>query len=74
MDEIFVIETGKIGESGAVENFWDHLLEAETYISARMITETESPFSRVPDKEDDTIVRYYENDDEYICIKVMMVD
>lgn len=73
MEDIYVVETGDIGGESFVENLWNQLTEAESYINARILTETDDPFTRNKDKEDDTTLRYFANSKEYICIKIKVV-
>ena len=73
MEEIFVVESGEIDGRGEVENLWKTMHEAVSYINALLMNEEYKNFKRIIDKEDDRILRYWDNGSNYICIKGMVI-
>lgn len=72
MEDIYVVEKSDSDTKVEVENLWQNLSEAEAYVEAKI--GSDPSYSRNKTKEDDTIVRYWESGDNYICIRITVVD
>lgn len=73
MEDIYIVEKGDADSSVQVENFWQQLSEAIAFVEAKMGHDN-IEYVRNKEKEEDGIVRYWESGNQYICIRLTVVD